>query len=78
MTIAIFIDLTKAFDLIDHDILLKKLCIYGGSAYKLLESSLKNRQQYIDVNGVASTKKPINIGVPQRSILGPLFFFGFY
>ena len=74
--IGIFIDLSKAFDTINHDILIKKLELYGirGIPNLLLKNYLENRQQYVSYNNYASTLKPICCGVPQGSILGPLLF----
>ena len=74
--LGIFIDLSKAFDTLDHGILLEKLNRYGirGTALKLLESYLNNRGQYVSFNNTASEKLPILYGVPQGSILGPLLF----
>jgi hypothetical protein len=74
--LAIFIDLSKAFDTINHQILLYKLQYYGikGSALKLLESYLSNRKQYISLDSVNSSPLNITTGVPQGSILGPLLF----
>ena len=75
VSIGIFIDLKKAFDTIDHAILLKKLQFYGirGIAYKWLEFYLENRKQYVSINGINSECNVI-CGVPQGSILGPKLF----
>ena len=74
--LTIFIDLTKAFDVIDHLILLRKLQYYGirGTPLKLLTSYLSDRKQQTFVDGVSSNFKEIKCGVPQGSILGPLLF----
>ena len=70
------IDLKKAFDTVDHRILLRKLEICGikGQALCLLNSYLSNRSQKCHINGFLSSEKTIRCGVPQGSILGPLFF----
>ncbi len=72
----IFIDLQKAFDTVDHKILLKKLEYYGirGLANKWFESYLSNRQQFVSINGFKSKNQTMKYGVPQGSVLGPLLF----
>lgn len=73
---SVFVDLTKAFDSIDHHILFEKLASYGitGPPLQLVRNYLLNRVLVVSVCGVISAKKIINIGVPQGSILGPLLF----
>ena len=76
-TIGVFIDLSKAFDTVDHNILLKKLEIYGISDTHLqwFRNYLSNRKQYIQFDGWQKTNyKTVKCGVPQGSILGPLLF----
>ena len=74
--LGIFIDLSKAFDTIDHGILIKKLEHYGvrGSVLSLLTSYLQNRKQCVSVLGEISESLPVIYGVPQGSCLGPLLF----
>ena len=74
--VGVTLDFSKAFDTIQHPILLKKLFAYGirGNILKLIESYLANRQQFVTINNSNSTQKTITCGVPQGSILGPLFF----
>ena len=74
--ISIFLDLSKAFDTLDRDILLFKLKHYGitGTPYKWFCSYLSNRQQYTQYGTYMSDRLKITTGVPQGSILGPLLF----
>ena len=72
----IFLDYSKAFDTVDHDIMLRKLCHYGirGSALNWFSSYLSDRKQLVTYNDITSSTKVISCGVPQGSILGPLLF----
>ena len=74
--IGIFLDLSKAFDTINHDILLSKLSHYGvrGSAFEWFKSYLSGRTQFTSFNNHDSTSHDIIRGIPQGSILGPLLF----
>ena len=74
--VVVLIDLKKAFDTVDHKILVRKLECYGikGEALTLLRSYLTNRNQKCQVKNFISSEKSIRCGVPQGSILGPLLF----
>ena len=76
MVIGIFLDFSKAFDTVDHDILLFKLSHYGirDNALLWFKSYLSNRNQFVAYDGVRSSLKTIKCGVPQGSILDPLLF----
>jgi hypothetical protein len=74
--LAIFCDMRKAFDTVDHGILLTKLHNLGiqGTELKWFENYLKGRKQFVFLNGTSSNLREILLGVPQGSILGPLLF----
>ena len=76
LALGVFIDLKKAFDTVDHEILLQKMEHYGirGVAQELMKSYLKDRTQYVCYGGFESERGAVECGVPQGSVLGPLFF----
>ena len=76
LTGILFIDFTKAFDIIDHTLLLRKLTLYKFSdhALSLIKSFLTDRYQSVFINNKQSNFLPLHFGVPQGSVLGPLLF----
>jgi hypothetical protein len=72
----VFLDLRKAFDTVDHEILIKKIIIYGvqNTALKCFISYLFDRKQFCKVGSATSSTKNIRCGVPQGTNLGPLLF----
>ncbi|RYX86065.1 reverse transcriptase family protein [bacterium] len=74
--IAVFLDLQRAFETIDPDLLLQKLRQYGvqETSLRWFESYLKNRRQTVKIGDITSNDRENNLGVPQGSILGPLLF----
>ena len=75
-SIGIFLDLSKAFERLNHSILINKLSVYGirGVANQWISNYLSDRKQFVVFNGKSSPPSNITCGVPQGSILGPLLF----
>ena len=75
-SLAVFIDLRRAFDTVNPSILIRKLFKYGirGRFLNLMESYLNSRKQYVKINEYSSNTKTPRIGLPQGSVLGPLLF----
>ena len=76
ITAACFLDLSKCFDTVKHSVLLRKLINFGinGTEYKWFESYLSQRTQIVRCNNILSKPNTLPIGVPQGTILGPIFF----
>ena len=76
LNLVVLLDLKKAFDTIDHGILLSKLELYGitGSALSMIRSYLSDRNQKCQLGDLMTTERRVTCGIPQGSILGPLFF----
>ena len=72
----VLLDLAKAFDMVDYQILLHELEHYGirGIAPQFCQSFIENRKQFVSINKFGSTLRDVNIGVPQGSIFGLLVF----
>ena len=75
-SVGVFLHLSKAFDTVNHDILLNKLDYYGihGLSLDWFKSYLTNRSRFVEFNGASSSSKFISCDVPQGSILGPSLF----
>ena len=76
ITQGIFLDFSKAFDTIDHDILIQKLTFYNftDNSKDLIKCYLSNRKQFVQINHANSSFLTLKKGVPQGSVLGPLLF----
>ena len=77
VTFLILLDMSAAFDTVSHDILIERLSVYCGIRGKALDwiiSYLTGRRQAVNINGTLSDELPLECGVPQGSVSGPLFF----
>ena len=76
ITAVVLLDMSAAFDLVDKNILIETLKLYGleESSSKWMESYLSERSQQVYLDGEMSESLPVNIGVPQGSILGPILY----
>ena len=74
ITLSVLIDYSKAFDTINHELLLKKLVEFNfsNSTKKILMSYLTNRHQFVQIKDKSSKELPVYFGVPQGSILSPI------
>ena len=72
----VYIDLKKAFDTVDHELLVEKLKVYGirGVANNWLQNYVTNRKQYVVIDDHSSDMLDMTCGVPQGSVLGPILF----
>ena len=75
-TAAVFLDMSAAFDMVSHPVLLDKLLLYGfdEASFKWIKSYLSDRKQSVCIDGTCSSMLPLDFGVPQGSIVGPLLY----